>query len=242
MKWIGLTGGIGSGKSTVSNWIKKQKIPLVDADEIAHQVVNPGTPGLEQVVAMFGPSMLTDEGHLNRKKMGEMVFGDKAKLMLLERILHPLIQQEVSRQRAKYESEGCAFAIYDVPLLYEKKMQSQFDKVIVVSAPQALQVQRIKERDGLSDSEIQKRLMQQLPMAEKESKSDYIIRNEGTLQDLEKQIAKVVASLQNQYLSGNAQVSLTPTAKSIAPTEEKASTRDLLRKESKSSKTKPKRK
>jgi dephospho-CoA kinase len=242
MKWIGLTGGIASGKSTASKWLIKNNVAVVDADAVAHEVVKKGTPGFEQVVKMFGPQVLSEDGQLDRKKLGDMVFGDRAKLMLLERIIHPLVQAEVARQRQEFEAQGHPFAIYDVPLLFEKNLQKDFEKVIVVSASQKLQMERMKARDHFTDSEIQKRLAQQLPMADKENKADFIVRNESSLKDLNDQLKNLLQKLRTQYSSGNDQVALAPTLEPNGPIEKKNSERTRLLRENKSSKPKAARK
>jgi dephospho-CoA kinase len=247
MKWIGLTGGIASGKSTASIWFAKSQVAVVDADAIAHDVVKKGTPGYEDVIKMFGPQVLGVDGELDRKKLGAMVFGDRAKLLLLERIVHPLVQAEVLRQRQMHEAGGHSFAIYDVPLLYEKNLQKDFEKVIVVSTSQRLQVERMKQRDQFTDQEIQKRLAQQLPMSEKEAKADFIVRNESSLKDLNEQLKRVLTQLrtefgQTQNSSGIAQVSAAPKLEPKGPIEKKASVRTRRRRPSKSSKPKPARK
>lgn len=200
MRWIGLTGGIASGKSTASDFIRQQGIPVVDADEIARQVVRPGTAGLALVLSQFGPSVADSTGQLDRKKLGQLIFSDKEKRAQLEKILHPLIQQEVAIQRHNLEKKGLPFAFYDIPLLFEKKMQNAFDLIVVVSTTKELQMQRMKNRDGLLDSEIETRLRAQIPLSEKESQADFVIQNQGKKQEIEIQIKSLLEKLRTKKI------------------------------------------
>ena len=196
MKWYGLTGGIASGKSSVSQILKDEGIAVVDADLIARQVVEAGTAGLKAVVAQFGADVLYPDGSLDRKKLGQRVFGSPEKLLLLESILHPLVKQETLKQRQGYHAEGREFSFYDVPLLFEKKMQSDFDGILVVTASDDLQRRRMKSRDGLSDAEIENRLRAQLPLSEKIKQATWVIENHGSLQDLRTSTLQVLAKIQ----------------------------------------------
>jgi len=197
MKWFGLTGGIASGKSSVSQILKGEGFAVVDADLIARQVVEAGSAGLKAVVDQFGTAVLRPDGSLDRKRLGQMVFGSPEKLLQLENILHPLVQQETSKQRQALHSAGHDFTFYDVPLLFEKKMQKEFDGILVVVASDQLQRQRIKMRDQLSDSEIQNRLQAQLPLAEKVNQATWVIHNNGSLQDLKKATLQVLEMIQS---------------------------------------------
>lgn len=195
MKWIGLTGGIASGKSTVSQRLRELDFQLVDADTIARQVVQKGSPGLKSVLEKFGPEYLDSEGHLDRRKLAQAVFGDKFQQLELEAILHPLIRAEVSRQRSLLESEGHALAIYDMPLLVEAQAQKQFEKVIVVSCTLDQQVERLRSRNRWSDEEIHSRLRAQIPLSEKEKYADFIVRNDQDREHLEAEIQRLVSWL-----------------------------------------------
>jgi dephospho-CoA kinase len=197
MKWIGLTGGIASGKSTVSRLLREQGFTVIDADSIAKYVVEPGHNGLKQVVNHFGAEILKPDGSLDRRKLGQMVFGSPAKLLELENLLHPLIKAETLRRRNESAQKGEAFAFYDVPLLFEKKMESEFDSIIVVEAGEHLQKSRMKQRDQLSDDEIIHRLRSQIPLAHKVGKATWVLRNEGTLEDLELAVRDLVRKIQS---------------------------------------------
>lgn len=197
MKWIGLTGGIASGKSTVSRLLREQGFTVIDADLIAKYVVEPGQAGLNQVVNHFGAEILKPDGSLDRRKLGQMVFGSPVKLLELENLLHPLIKAETLRRRNESAQRGEAFAFYDVPLLFEKKMESDFDSIIVVEAGEHLQKSRMKQRDQLSDDEINHRLGSQISLAHKVGKATWVLRNEGTLEDLELAVRDLVRKIQS---------------------------------------------
>lgn len=200
MKWIGLTGGIASGKSTVAQLIRSRGFQVVDADLLAREVVEPGSTGLLRVVQEFGPDILKPDGSLNRKLLGERVFERPEQLEKLERILHPLIQNRTAEVRKELVEQGEEVAFYDVPLLYEKKMQPQFNSIVVVSTDLETQKHRMKMRDGLADSEIEKRLKSQIPLSEKEKDANYVIKNSGSISDLEKQVDHLL----KRFQSGNA--------------------------------------
>ena len=195
MLWIGLTGGIASGKSTVTSILKRRGIPVVDADELAKQVVSPGGPVLKLIIDQFGPQVLTSDQVLDRKKMAEIVFGDSKKLLILESLIHPEVQKEVQRLKAEFENNGHKLAFYDVPLLFEKKLNNQFDKIAVVTCRPEQQRDRMRNRNHFSEQEINSRLAAQIPLMEKEKNADFIIRNEGSIQDLEKEVEKFISQL-----------------------------------------------
>ncbi|MNL01875.1 Dephospho-CoA kinase [compost metagenome] len=178
MIWIALTGGIACGKSTVAQALVQNSYPLVDADELARVVVEPGTPGLEAVSQAFGLDILNPDGSLDRRKLGEKIFSQSELRKKLEAILHPLIRAEVQVRRSQLENQGQTIAFYDIPLLFETKAQGQFDKIIVVSCAPEEQRKRLKLRDGLADDEISKRLAAQMPLAIKEEQADFVFHND----------------------------------------------------------------
>jgi dephospho-CoA kinase len=192
MKWIGLTGGIASGKSTVSSRLKELDFQLVDADEIAKAVVQKGTPGLKSVLEKFGPEFVDSDGHLDRRKLAQHVFNDPFKKQELEALLFPLIRAEVQNRRESLESKGHALAIYDMPLLVESKAQGQFDHVIVVTSTLEQQKERMKARNQWTDEEIESRLRAQIPLIEKERYADFVVRNNKDQQFLESEIQRLV--------------------------------------------------
>lgn len=198
MRWIGLTGGIGSGKSTLAQLLREEGVVVVDADEIAKAVTQPGAVGYLKVLSQFGNEILATNGQIDRQKLGQIVFSDKAKLQQLEALLHPIIQSEVANIRAGLEKKNTEFAVYDVPLLFEKKLQNNFDAVVTVSADRQTQIARIKKRNPqLSEKEILDRLQSQISMEDKIKQSDFHIPNNTTLEDLKENAKKLVRELKS---------------------------------------------
>lgn len=186
---IGLTGGIASGKSTVSAMLAKLGAAVVDADQIAREVVLPGEPALREVVAAFGQAILHEDGTLNRKKLGELVFADAAKRKRLEAILHPAIRRTMAERIARLARENPErLVVADIPLLYETGLDARYPHVLVVYVPPAVQLERLMKRDGLSEEEAGKRLAAQLPIDEKKARATWVIDNSGTREDTRRQV------------------------------------------------------
>lgn len=196
MKWIGLTGGLASGKSTVARMLRTKGYPVVDADELAKDVVASGTPGLAKVIQEFGSDLLLPDGSLDRRALGRKVFGNSEALARLESIVHPLVQAETTARRKAFASQGFRLAFYDVPLLFEKQLTG-FDSVVVVSAPEALRRDRMVSRDKLSLDEIDRRLASQLPMDHKVARADHVLTNDGDLASLEAQVDRLLEALRS---------------------------------------------
>jgi dephospho-CoA kinase len=184
MKWIGLTGGIASGKSTVARLLESLGSGVIDADQISHQVSRFGEIGYEKIVSQFGAVILKDNQELDRKKIADIVFNNPEKKQKLEDILHPLIQARVLEQKENYKKLGQNLCFYDVPLLFEKKMQSQFDFVVTVWCDPEIQLQRLMLRNKLSLTEAQSRVENQMPCAAKISQSLCCIDNSGSEESL----------------------------------------------------------
>ena len=184
MRWIGLTGGIASGKSTVSRMLLDKGYPVVDADQLARDVVKAGTDGHREVVAAFGSDAVSESGELDRKKIGEIVFHDRSKLTLLEGIIHPRVRALAIEQREALAKQGHAAAFYDVPLLFEKQMQDLFDLVVVVTCIPDLQLKRVMQRDQLTQDAAQARINSQMPISQKVNLADEVILNNNSLSDL----------------------------------------------------------
>lgn len=201
MKWIALTGGIACGKSSVSEILKRHAIPVIDADQIAYEVVLPGTPGLMSVSKDFGPEILLPDGTLDRVKLGQKIFENKEARKRLEALLHPLIRQKALEYRSELEAQGVPVAIYDIPLLFETKSQGQFDKIIVVTCHPEQQRQRLRDRNNLSEEEIQKRLNAQIPLSIKESEADFVIWNTSDKAHLEKEVQRLQQWLETEVVS-----------------------------------------
>ena len=200
MKWVGLTGGLGTGKSTVSKLLIGRGIPVIDADRIAREVVEPNGPAFPGIVQAFGSGILQPDGSIDRVLLAKAVFEDPKKLLQLETLVHPLVQAEVMNQRSWLKDQHHHWAVYDVPLLFEKNLKSQFDFVLVVSVTDvATQICRLKLRNGWSDEEIQKRLKAQLPLSEKVAQADYVIQNDADLSSLEKKVDTLVQMLNDLW-------------------------------------------
>lgn len=186
---IGLTGGIATGKSTVSAMLVSRGALLVDADIIAREVMLPGHPVLAAVQERFGPEVMNDDGTLNRKALGRIVFGDQAELQALNNITHPAIRQEVKQRMMTFElQQPDKLVVVDIPLLYESKLDNLFQEIMVVYVPRTLQLQRLMERDGLAALEAEQRLASQMDIEEKKRKADIVIDNSKDLQYTEQQL------------------------------------------------------
>ncbi len=202
MFWIGLTGGLGSGKSTVTTYLRSLGIVVVDADELAKEALLPQGRGFDSVVKEFGEGILSSEGLVDRAQLAKLVFKDTEKLNRLEKIIHPLVQSRVLEMRKEAEGAGTFWAFYDVPLLYEKNLESQFDAVVVVSVDEKNQRERIKKRNGWSDPEIDLRLGAQIPLLKKVTRTPFVIENNGTRAELEKSVDVILKKLKDQLCIG----------------------------------------
>ncbi|MEN0588975.1 dephospho-CoA kinase [Kurthia gibsonii] len=185
---IGLTGSIASGKSTVAKMLEKYRFPIVDADQVARLVVEPGEPALTEIVAAFGEEILLEDGSLNRKKLGNLIFHDPSKRAILNGIIHPAIRKEMLRQRDEWLNNGAEVVIMDIPLLFESKLQHFVEKILVVSLSEEKQLERLMERNQLSEEEARARISSQLPLSVKEEGADAVIYNESTLEKTEQQL------------------------------------------------------
>ena len=194
MIWIGLTGGIACGKSTVSNLFKGLGVSVLSADDLSHQALGLAE-SIAEITKIFNSSVLTKQGDVDRKKLGQIVFTDPLKLRKLEDIIHPIVKKNVCKWKEEREAEGKKLAIYDVPLLFEKKMQQEFDGIIVVSCKPELQIERLIRRDHLSEKEAQIRIKAQLPIEEKIQQADWSIENSGSEQDLLVKVQEVLKLL-----------------------------------------------
>lgn len=193
---LGITGGIASGKSTVANMLEKMGAPLIDFDVLSRIVVEPDKPAWQEIVAYFGEQVLQEDRHLDRKKISEIVFQDTIKRQKLENIIHPQIQMEFVKQ-VNYTAGANPNAIIQVavPLLLEVNMQHLFHKVIVVYISREKQVERLVKRDGISEREAENILNAQLHIDEKLTYADYVINNEGSVEETEKQVKELWQNL-----------------------------------------------
>lgn len=186
---IGLTGGIASGKSTVSRLLVERGALLVDADRIAREIVLPGSPALDQIADRFGADMLLPDGSLDRKRLGNVIFSDAAARKALEEITHPAIRQEMMTQMRRLEEEHPqSLVVVDVPLLYESGLTDRFEEIVVVYVPQAIQLERLMRRDGLSEAEASERLLSQWDIEMKRERADYVIDNSNGIEETRQQV------------------------------------------------------
>jgi dephospho-CoA kinase len=192
---VGLTGGIGSGKSAVSALLVERGAALVDADVNARAVVAKGTPGLAAVVREFGEEILRADGELDREALGRIVFADPEKLARLNAIVHPLVAEESARQTAAAEARGAQVLIHDVPLLVENNLQGIYDAVVVVAASPQTQLDRLTRLRGMTRDDAQARIDAQAPLADKLAAATYVINNDGPIEELAPQVDRVWRAL-----------------------------------------------
>jgi dephospho-CoA kinase len=194
VKRLALTGGIATGKSHVLTRFKEAGVPVVDADLLSRQVVAPGTPGLEGIVGRFGSAILTADGALDRRRLGAIVFSDPGARKDLESIVHPAVRRGVESFFATLPGDT-PFAVADIPLLYETGREDDFDAVIVVACRPEQQIDRVIARDTLSRREAEQRVAAQLPIDEKVRRADYVIRTDGTYDETNAQVDRLVTDL-----------------------------------------------
>ena len=195
---VGLTGGIASGKSFVGSLMRRRGIPVIDADQLAREVIRPGTEGFRQVIEAF-PEVLVD-GDIDRIVLGRIVFADPGKRRNLEEIIHPRVHAEFLRQKALYS--GQPLVVYEVPLLFERGLEREMDAVIVVDAPEELQRERLMRRSGLSMEEADRRIASQMKRADRSSRADFILSGllteEETEQALEELLPRIMKAAKFQ--------------------------------------------
>ncbi|TSK06732.1 MAG: dephospho-CoA kinase [Geobacter sp.] len=191
MRIIGLTGGIASGKTTVARLFEKLGAPVIDADQLAREVVEPGTEGLARIVDAFGAKVLNPDGTLNRAELGAVVFADPAARRILEGITHPAIRKLAEEKLQRLREAGTATAFYVAPLLIEAGITSRVHEVWVVYLDRETQLERLVKRDGLSREAALSRIASQMPMEEKKKLGRIVIDNRGSREELEAQVLRL---------------------------------------------------
>ncbi|CAL8110440.1 unnamed protein product [Orchesella dallaii] len=193
---VGLTGGISTGKSTVSKFFTALNVAIIDADVIARRVVQPGGRAYKRIREKFGDAVFHADGSLNREKLGGIIFNDTTKRHQLNSITHPEILREMGWEIFQCFCKGHKFVILDSPLLFETISWIKYLKcTIVVSCEEDLQLQRLMQRNQLSEADAMARIKAQMPLSEKRAKADYIIENSGTLEDTRRQVIEVFKKL-----------------------------------------------
>jgi dephospho-CoA kinase len=200
MDLIGLSGGIGSGKSTVSGFLRELGARVIDADEGARAVVEPGTSGFEAVVAEFGPEIVRD-GRLDRQRLADIVFNDRQALERLNAIVHPLVREWTAARLAEAADDGAEIAVQDIPLLFENGYEPLFRSTILVHVPEPLQLQRLVAR-GMPEADALARIANQMPIDEKRSRATHVIDNSGTREETRAQTEKVWTEITASRSSG----------------------------------------
>ncbi len=198
MQVVGITGGIASGKSLVLNTFMKLGAYAIDCDALSREVVIPCSKAWWEIVNFFDKDILKKDLEIDRKKLGEIVFGDSEKLDILEKIIHPEVRKKCMERVAaikKMELEPNTLVVIDVPLLIELGIQKEFDKVIVVYVSEEVQIRRVMKRDGVTKEAAKKMIGMQMPLKEKRKFADIVINNGGTLEETEKQVRNVFESL-----------------------------------------------
>ena len=199
MQIIGLTGGIATGKSTVSAMLKNAGALIIDADRIARAVVKKGLPAYREIVDHFGSGVLLPDGAINRNVLGDIIFNDPQKKQLLNRIVHPRVKKEVKRQLKQIETtHPKAVAILDTPLLIEAGMHNDLSEIIVVYAPQDIQVKRLMQRDRISEADALARVRSQMPIEEKKQQATIVIDNSGTIENTRRQTIDIFKRLNDR--------------------------------------------
>jgi dephospho-CoA kinase len=193
---IGLTGSIATGKSTVANILKELGAYVIDADEIAHDALKKTEKPCKQILDVFGSSILDEQGNIDRKKLGSIVFNDEQKLAILESIIHPYVQQRRKEiEESILQQDRDAVIIYDVPLLFEKHLENSFDKIIVVYVPKDIQIERLIKRQNMAYDEALNLINLQICIEEKKEKADFVIDNSYSLENTKKQVTEVFKKL-----------------------------------------------
>jgi dephospho-CoA kinase len=188
---IALTGGPGSGKSTVARMFRDLGVKVIDADEVAHGVVTPGQPAWEEVHREFGPGYFQEDGSLDRAKMAELIFQDDTARQKLNAIVHPHVAREIARRLAELAAQGAALVMVEVPLLFETGLEKNFDAVVVVDAGEPEQIDRIAARDGRPAREAAGIIQAQWPLDAKKARADFVVDNRGSLTDTRDQVKKL---------------------------------------------------
>jgi dephospho-CoA kinase len=191
MKLVGLTGGIATGKSTVASMLRDEGARIIDADELAREIVRPGRAAWREIVAAFGKDILLPAQTLDREKLRKRIFADREARARLESITHPRIRKLARERMASLAAEGAQVAVYEAPLLFENNVHLWLRPVILVACRPDVQKRRLRDRDRLSEEEIRRHLEAQMSLQEKRKLADFVIENDGDLQELRRRVKAV---------------------------------------------------
>lgn len=194
-KIIGVTGGIASGKSSVSKWLISKGYPVIDADIAARKVVEPGMPALEEIKNAFGQDICLTDGTLDRKKLGSIVFSNSEKRKLLNGIVHPAVRKWMMEETEKALHEGKELVFMDIPLLFESKLTHMVEGIILVYVKPEVQLKRLMARDHFTEEEALARIRAQMPIDDKKKLADYIVDNNGEFFETEEQLIDLIKQL-----------------------------------------------
>lgn len=200
MKIVGLTGGISSGKSTVSSYLKQLKIPVIDADEVARKVVEPNSQGAREIRKTFGSDVFEEDGSLNRQKLGALIFSNAENRQKLDELLQPLIKIMILDEIEEYRQKGETMIVLDLPLLFEKHYEKLCEEIIVVYVPRELQLERLMKRNQYTKQEALSRIDSQLSIEEKRKRATVLLDNQGTVQQLYQQVEQWLVETKNDIL------------------------------------------
>ena len=200
MKIVGLTGGISSGKSTVSSYLKQLKIPVIDADEVARKVVEPNSQGAREIRKTFGSDVFEEDGSLNRQKLGSLIFSNAENRQKLDDLLQPLIKIMILDEIEEYRQKGENMIVLDLPLLFEKQYEELCEDIIVVYIPKELQLERLMKRNQYTKQEALSRIDSQLSIEEKRKRATVLLDNQGTIQQLYQQVEQWLVETKNDIL------------------------------------------
>ena len=200
MKIVGLTGGISSGKSTVSSYFKQLEIPVIDADEVARKVVGPNSQGAIEIRKAFGSDVFEEDGSLNRQKLGALIFSNAENRQKLDDLLQPLIKIMILDEIEEYRQKGENMIVLDLPLLFEKQYEELCEEIIVVYVPRELQLERLMKRNQYTKQEALSRIDSQLSIEEKRKRATVLLDNQGTIQQLYHQVEQWLVEMKNDIL------------------------------------------
>lgn len=200
---IAITGGAGTGKSTVARMFKELGAEVLDADQIAREAVAVGAPAWAELRRLYGPDYFHADGALNRSRLAQLVFADPEERRRLDGLIHPRVEAELQARVAALGRRGAALVLVEVPLLFETGRERAFERVIVVAAPEALQIRRLRARDGRGEAEIRGILAAQWSLQDKVARADFVVDNGGELTQTRRQVKNIWEDLKNQLDSGS---------------------------------------